>query len=138
MDLIITFFGSFLAATVIPFSSEAILIGFLINGSPPLFLLLFATLGNSLGAMFNFYIGKLGHLVWAEKYLKIRKESIYKFQKNIIKHGALLGFFCWLPVIGDPLSLALGFFRVPFVKFVFSMCFGKFLRYFVIIYLVNH
>ena len=134
MELLSLFFTSFLAATFIPLSSE-VLLGVLLNeGHSKVSLLLIANLGNTLGGVFTFYIGYFSKLEWAEKYLRIKKAELLKWQELIRKYGAFLSFFCWLPVIGDPIAMALGYFKVSIKKALVPMLLGKGLRYLFLIY----
>lgn len=125
------FLSSFLAATVIPFSSEAILSGMLLAGySLPLILVL-ATLGNWLGGLTSYYLGYLGKETWIQKYLRIPQEKTDRFKKLINGKEGWIAFFCWLPFVGDVLAVSLGLLKVnPFRTFV-GMLIGKALRYIV-------
>ena len=131
------FLASFGAATILPFSSEA-LFAYMVSQGKSIYLLIFvATVGTSLGGLFNYWIGHLGNLSWAYKYLKISKESVYKWQNRLEKHGSVLAFLCWLPIVGDPLSLALGYFRVGFWKVALFLSLGKLCRYLFVYYVVT-
>lgn len=132
------FLSSFLAATFLPFSSEAILALMQTQGFDTKMMLVVATFGNTLGGVFTYWIGHLGRLDWAEKYLKIKSEAVFKLQTKFQRYGHLIAFFCWLPLIGDPLALALGYFRSDWKKVFFFMGIGKFLRYFVLIEVVHY
>ena len=123
------FLASFLAATILPFSSEALFVYLQYKGVNPLGLLLLASLGNFLGGLTCFYMGKLGKLEWCSKYLRIKKESIDKWQSKINKRGEMLALLCWLPAVGDPLAVGLGYFRCSLGKVAIYMFIGKFLRY---------
>lgn len=130
-EYVALFFSTFLSATLIPIGSAPVVALMIQQGYNVQTCLIVATLGNTLGGMTNYVIGLMGKLEWAEKYLKIKREKIYKFQYKVQKYGHLISLFTWLPVIGDPLSLALGYFRIPwFLVFVF-MLIGKYLRYLV-------
>lgn len=134
MEYLSLFLSSFLAATFLPFSSEAVLGGLVLAQKPWFILLILATIGNTLGGMFNFIIGYYGKLAWASKFLKIKEEKVLEFQQKIEKYNSLLALFCWLPVVGDPLALALGYFKVDWKKTVFFMAIGKGARYGLLIY----
>ena len=128
------FIASFLAATIAPFSSEIVLVALLQSGVGETQLFFYATAGNSLGSLFTYGIGRLGKLKWAQKYLKIHKDDFIRFKISIRKYGGFFGFLCWLPIIGDPLALALGYFRASFLSFGLSMTVGKAMRYGVLIW----
>jgi len=128
------FVGSFLAATIIPFSSELILTTLLFNGNNPISCLIIASLGNSFGGLTNYFIGRLGNPKWLLK-LGMTVTKLNRFQSTTSKYGHWLAFFAWVPIIGDPLSIALGYFRARLIPFVLLMSLGKTMRYAVVIYL---
>ncbi len=123
------FAGSFLAATIVPFSSDILLIGALVAGSNPVWAFLAATLGNWLGGLTSYYVGHLGKWNWIEKWFGVKKETMDK-QKNLIdKHGSLIALLTWLPFVGDIFAIALGFYKVNFIKSAIFMLIGKALRF---------
>lgn len=128
------FIGAFLAATVLPFSSEIVFTGLLLAGFDPWICIFAATLGNWLGGMSCYYLGRLGKLEWIEKYMKIKKEKIDNFTDKIHKYGDWLAFFSFLPGIGDIIAVASGYFRCKLWIVAFSMLLGKFVRYIVWMY----
>lgn len=123
------FIASFLGATVIPFSSELVFSLLIIKGYDFNLSLLVATTGNWLGGLSSYFLGRLGKWSTLEKYFKLKKEKIVKFKTNIDKWGSLLAFFCWLPIIGDPIAVGLGFFRTNYILVAIWMFVGKFIRY---------
>ena len=123
------FIASFLGATVIPFSSELVVSLLIIKGYDFNLSLLVATTGNWLGGLSSYFLGRLGKWSTLEKYFKLKKEKILKFKTNIDKWGSLLAFFCWLPIIGDPIAVGLGFFRTNYILVAMWMFIGKFIRY---------
>ena len=132
------FLGSFLAATIFPFSSELLVTGMLFTGASPLYILLTATAGNWLGSLTTYGIGWLGKWEWIEKRFKISHDKMAKHQQKIAKYGSYTAFFVWIPVIGDILALALGFYKVNFTKCCIFMLIGKFLRFFIYITLFDY
>jgi membrane protein YqaA with SNARE-associated domain len=123
------FIASFLGATIIPFSSELVFSLLIIKGYDFNLSLLVATTGNWLGGLSSYFLGRLGKWSTLEKYFRLKKEKIVKFKTNIDKWGSLLAFFCWLPVIGDPIAVGLGFFRTNYILVAIWMFIGKFIRY---------
>ncbi|MFA6401577.1 MAG: YqaA family protein [Salinivirgaceae bacterium] len=125
------FFASFLAATIVPFSSEAILSGMMVAGySVPLSLVL-ATAGNWLGGLTSFYLGYIGKEEWISRYLRIRNEKTDRFKKYITGKEQWIAFFCWLPFVGDVLAVALGLLKTSPFRVALGMLLGKALRYLV-------
>lgn len=130
------FIAAFLAATVLPFSSEVVFSALVIAGMDMWMCVIWATLGNWLGGLSCYYLGYLGKIEWIEKYLKIKKEKIEKLQMWLQAKGGLMAFFVFLPGIGDVIAVALGYLRANVALVAISMFLGKFIRYIVWIYIV--
>lgn len=128
--------AAFLAGSFFPFSSEAVMLGLLAAGLKPEPLVIYGTIGNVLGSMFNYCVGRLGRLDWVEKYLHVKKESLDKAQRFMAGHGAWIGFFAFLPVIGSAITICLGFMRANLLISITSITLGKFLRYVILMYSV--
>lgn len=126
------FVASFIAGSVFPFSSEAIMLAMLAAGVEPIELTIYATVGNVLGSMFNYSVGRMGRLDWIEKYLHVKKEKLDKAQRFMGGHGAWMGFFTFLPVLGSAISILLGLMRANVVITLISIFLGKSLRYIVL------
>jgi len=129
------FFASYLAATIVPFSSEAILSGVIMAGYNPILSLVIATSGNFLGGMSSYYLGYLGKLQWIEKYLRIPHSKTENFKQKISGKEQWIAFFCWLPFIGDVIAVCLGLLRINQIRVSLGMLIGKALRYLVWAYL---
>lgn len=69
------FISALLAGSIVPFSSELVMIALIKVGLSPVMCVLFATLGNTIGGMTCYYMGRLGNVVWIEKYFKVKKKS---------------------------------------------------------------
>lgn len=128
------FIASFLAATVVPFSSEVVFSAMVYGGLNEWTCVFVATLGNWLGGMTCYYLGRLGKIEWIEKYLRIKREKIEKFMSYINKYGDWFAFFSFLPGIGDIIAVAAGYFRCRWWIVAISMLIGKFVRYIVWMY----
>lgn len=123
------FIGCFLAATVIPFSAEILLVGMLLAGGNPLVTFCVATVGNSLGSLTSYGLGYMGKWEWIEKYLHVSREKLEKQKSKIDKYGILLAMLVWLPFIGDVFAIGLGFYRLNFIKCTVFIFLGKALRF---------
>lgn len=130
------FISSFLAATVIPVASEALLILMLSMGYDPIISLISATIGNTLGGWLNYMIGRMGNPHWL-KFFGANLERINKWKNKVNKYGSWMALFSWLPFIGDVLGVALGFFRVRILPTFLFIFIGKFLRYLFLILFYN-
>ena len=131
------FIGCLLAATVIPFSSEALLAGALLLDYSPWTVILVATLGNTIGGMTCYLLGWLCKWSWIEKYLKIKEETLANAQAKVGKYGSLAALLAWLPVVGDVIAVALGIMRTRVVPTTLFMFIGKGLRYMVVAGLID-
>jgi membrane protein YqaA with SNARE-associated domain len=126
------FITCFLAATILPIASEVFLITMLAAKYDPLSSLLIASTGNTLGSYLNFGIGYIGNPEWLKK-LRVKQKTIESWKASIQKYGVWLALLSWLPIVGDIIGIALGFFRANiFWSFCF-MAIGKFIRYLVVI-----
>lgn len=122
MTLWLLFVGSFLGATVLPGGSEAVLFGIL-RADPRLFwaALLVATIGNTLGGMSSYFVGRV-----------IPQRAEYKALRRVREHGTPILLLSWVPVIGDPMCVAAGLLRLnPWLSSTFIAT-GKFGRYLVV------
>ena len=130
------FFASFLAATILPFSSEVVLTGVLLSGATYWPCMIAATIGNFLGGMTCYWIGMIGKIEWIKKYLRLNVEKLERVQRWIKNKGAWMAFFVFLPGIGDFIAVALGFLRANVWLVIIFMLIGKALRYWLWIELV--
>ena len=130
------FFASFLAATIIPFlSSEALLSLMIVNQYSLGTVLLVATIGTWLGGLSCYYIGWIGKWDLIEKHLKIKASTLERLKPNVDRWGAPLAFFCWIPIIGDPLAVGLGLFKTNPISVALWILIGKGIRYLVWAYI---
>ena len=128
------FLAAFLAGSFFPFSSEAVIIGLMATGLDPWILMIYGTAGNVLGSGVNYCIGRMGKMEWIEKYLHVKKEDLDKAHRFMAGHGAWMGFFAFLPVLGSAITIALGLMRSNiFITFI-AITLGKIFRYVVLIY----
>ncbi len=125
------FGATFLAATIIPFSSEAMLSGMILTGFDPVLSLIVATVGNFLGGMSSYGLGYLGKRDFINKYLRISNEKLDVTIKRIEGKEYFVSFFCWLPFIGDIIAVILGILRIKVLNVATGMFIGKALRYIV-------
>ena len=123
------FISSFLSATLIPLSSEFVLSFMILNGFDIYLTILIATIGNWLGGLSSYLIGRLGKWTTIEKYFAVDKKKVFNFKIKVDRWGSVLAFFSWLPIIGDVIAVSLGFFRTNFILVSVWMLFGKILRY---------
>jgi len=125
------FISSFLAATILPFSSEAVFLTLLGLGAEPVACLIIATVGNSLGGLTNVLLGRYSRSFFERKGRTLRGAQL------IQTYGAWIAWLSWVPFIGDPLLIAAGFYRTPFWLTTVFMIAGKCIRYSVLWYVFS-
>ena len=132
------FIISFLAATILPFSSELTLAGLIATSNyDNLLLLIFASFGNVLGSAVNWVLGFYSRNLITKKWFPFKDKQIENSSKWFDKFGKWLLLFAWVPIIGDPLTLAAGLLRIKFKEFLILVTIGKVSRYVVIFYLLS-
>lgn len=127
------FLACFLAATVLPFSSEALLVGMALGGWDPMDLLIVASAGNTLGGMSSYGLGWLGNLGHITRWLRADPGKALVWKERIARYGVWSALLTWLPVIGDPIAIALGLVRARLWQVLVLMLIGKATRYTVIL-----
>ncbi|KKG11748.1 hypothetical protein EO98_15890 [Methanosarcina sp. 2.H.T.1A.6] len=129
------FILSFLASTVLPFGSEALVIALVYQGFSPFTVVMVATTGNFLGSCTTYYLGLKGRHV-LEKYLSPSPEKLEKSERLFNKYGVYTLLFTWVPGIGDVITMVAGLMQLSFRSFSILVFLGKFARYFVLAYSV--
>ena len=130
------FSASFLAATILPLSSEVVLGYLLANDYNPAMTVSVATAGNVLGACLNYAIGLWGSALFIRRILRISEDEFAGAKKRFEKYGIASLLFAWVPIIGDPLTFAAGVLRINIAAFLVLVTAGKLIRYVVIGYAV--
>lgn len=127
------FLAALLAATLVPAQSEAVLVALILQGSHPLWLLLgVATTGNVLGSLVNWGLGRYCGAHAGARWFPVSPRALTRAQHWYGRWGqwSLLG--SWLPLIGDPLTLAAGLFGMPPGRFLLLVTAAKGGRYLVL------
>ena len=129
LGLLGLFIGTFLSATVIPFSSDALYIAILAATKNATGCLIYGTLGNWIGSVVTYWIGWLGRWEWVEKWFRVNRDTILKQKARIDRYGSWLALLAWVPFFGDLIALALGFFRTRPGWVTIFLLIGKFIRF---------
>ncbi|MDZ4310523.1 MAG: YqaA family protein [Cypionkella sp.] len=135
LELVGLFLAAFAAATLIPAQSEAVLVALILNAAQPVWLLLVvATLGNVLGSVLNWALGRFLIRFADRRWFPVSKRQLDRAAGCYARWGywSLLG--AWLPIIGDPLTLAAGVMREPFWRFALIVTLAKAGRYLVLVW----
>jgi len=123
LPLLSLFASSFLSATILPGNSEVVLVAMLLTKvSQPWWLVVIATMGNSLGGLTNVILGR---------FFPQRKASRWQERATgwLKRYGAAALLLSWMPVIGDLLCILAGWLRLSWGPVLFFLCLGKALRY---------
>ncbi len=136
-SLPLLFIISFLAATVLPLGSEWLLVLMVSQGFALHETIVVASIGNFLGSCTTFLIGQYGSEYIIRKLLRISQTQQVKAGKIYEKYGSWSLFLSWLPVVGDPLCLIAGVFKVGWLRFSLLVFLGKFSRYATVAYLAH-
>lgn len=129
--------AAFIAGSVFPFSSEAVLTALQLSGLEPVRLFCFATAGNVAGSMFNYGVGTLGRMEWIEKYLHVPREKVERTALWMHRYGAWVGILCFLPILGSVIAVTLGFTRANPWLSLLTISVGKAARYALLIFAVS-
>lgn len=127
--------AAFLAGTFVPFSSETVL-GALIMATTmdPVLTVLSATVGNVLGSMANYYIGRVASVDQISRWLHVKERRLFRVRDYVEKRGSWIATFSFLPAFGTAISIALGILRANvWGVFLYSLV-GKLGRYIIVGY----
>ena len=141
MIILISYFQlliiSFLAATILPLSSELVLSTMLLTDSFDKYLLLVvASFGNIFGSSVNWYLGKKILIFKDKKWFPVNEKQIAKSEMYFKKYGIWSLLLAWVPIIGDPLTVIAGILRVNFFTFLLLVSFSKTSRYIFLIFFI--
>ncbi len=122
--------ASFLAGTFVPFSSEAVMCTLLVTTDmDPLTTIVSGTIGNVLGSLFNYYVGRIGNIEQICKWMHIKERRLIRTRDYVEKKGSWIAAFSFLPVFGSAISISLGLLRANVWGVIFWSTVGKFIRY---------
>ncbi|NWA67652.1 YqaA family protein [Pseudomonas reactans] len=133
------FFAAFGAATLLPLQSEAVLVGLLLSGHYSLWLLLgVATLGNVLGSVVNWWLGRWVEHFKGRRWFPVSDKQLDMARYHYERWGHWTLLLSWVPIIGDPLTLVAGVMREPLWRFLLLVTLAKSLRYAVLAAVTLH
>jgi membrane protein YqaA with SNARE-associated domain len=124
------FASALIAATILPMQSEAVLVGLLVAGNQPFaILLIVATVGNVLGSVINFYLGRFLLQFRDRRWFPASDCQLSRAEGWYRRYGRWSLLASWMPVIGDPLTIVAGILREPPVPFLVLVTIAKGGRY---------
>ncbi|MDK4202058.1 YqaA family protein [Pseudomonas sp. HR1] len=127
------FVAAFGAATLLPLQSEAVLVGLLATERYQTWtLVLVATVGNVLGSVVNWWLGRSVERYRHKRWFPISPERLEKAQRAYQRYGRGSLLFSWVPIIGDPITVVAGILREPFWSFLALVALAKAARYLVL------
>ena len=126
------------AATLLPLQSEALLVGLIVSDRYWLWgLLAVATLGNVLGSLVNWWLGRGIERFQDQRWFPVSAKHMDTARKHYERYGHWSLLLSWMPVIGDPLTLIAGVMREPLGRFVLIVTVAKAARYAVVALLTS-
>ncbi len=124
------FLTAFLAATLLPLQSEALLVGLIVQSQYSVALLVgVATLGNVLGSLINWWLGRFIERWQDRPWFPVSAEKLTKARAHYHRYGRWSLLFSWLPIVGDPLTVVAGMMREPLWRFLLIVVLAKAGRY---------
>lgn len=138
MDLLILFGSAFLAATIFPAQSEAVLLVMQAQGvSSDMVLLAVASLGNTLGACVNWGLGRFASGMRGQPWFPANSSHLLRAERWYARWGVWSLLLSWMPFVGDPLTVIAGLLRTPFLIFVIIVAIAKTGRYAVLLWVAG-
>ena len=131
------FLSAFLAATILPLSSEVMLAALFTSGFSPLLLLVVASTGNILGSFVNYVLGHRYGRVVATKWLRVDDSTFARASHLFERWGKWSLLLAWVPVIGDPITLVAGVLRTNVWFFLCCVIVSKTSRYAVLLFVLS-
>ncbi|MDQ6991244.1 MAG: YqaA family protein, partial [Mariprofundaceae bacterium] len=119
------FFSAFIASTLFPGGSEALLLYSVHEGGNASRLLWIATVGNVLGSIVTYMMGWFAHAALHQRWLRMDANKLHQASHYFEKYGKFSLLFAWLPVIGDPLCFMAGMLRCSWLWFLCLVSLGK-------------
>lgn len=131
------FFSATLAGSVAPFSSELVMAALQAAGVAAWPLVIVATVGNTLGSLFNYSLGYLGKTTWIARLFNVSDEKMARATAWVRRYGVWAGLLAWVPFLGEALTLAMGLARCPIAPSTITIAIGKFVRYAILMFAVG-
>lgn len=130
------FFSAFLSSTILPGSSEVMLVALATHGDVPDWdLLVIATAGNTLGGMSSWGVGWLIALRYP--LTELSKQAHRHAVARVRQWGSPILLLSWVPVIGDPLCVAAGWLRISWIGALLFIGIGKAFRYWLLLAMMS-
>ncbi len=139
MDLLVLFGSAFLAATIFPAQSEAVLLVMQAKGvSHDTVLLAVASAGNTLGACVNWGLGRFASNLRERRWFPASASQLQRAEKWYARWGVWSLLLSWVPFVGDPLTVIAGLLRTPFLTFLTIVAIAKTSRYAVLLWIAGN
>lgn len=127
------FISAFLAGSILPFSSEAVMVALLAAGVNPWILFAAASAGNTLGGVTCYYVGRMVPADRVQHIFHIKESHLQRAHTLVARWGAWMGLLCWVPVLGDAILVTLGIMRSHPLATNLTMLLGRTIRYAIVL-----
>ena len=132
------FIAALLAASLIPAQSESVLVGLVLSQHYVFWgLIAIATLGNTLGSVINWWLGRYLQHFQHKRWFPVSAAGLQRAQMHFQRYGLWSLLLSWVPIIGDPLTVVAGLLRVPFWVFLGLVTLAKGGRYLLLAWLAS-
>ena len=139
LDYLSIFSAAFVSATLFPTASEVLLLKMALAGDSDILLLLIAaSLGNILGSVINWILGRFFSNLRSKSWFPLSERAFTLASNWFRKFGIWSLMFSWVPFVGDPLTFMAGVLRVSFLKFIVLVSIGKIVRYVLVLKIFIH
>lgn len=130
LELFGLFTSALVSATVLPGTSEAVLTGLMaFKAAPTVTLVVVATVGNVAGSLINWLLGYYARSLENHPRFPVKKADMIRYEAMYAKYGRWSLFAAWVPLLGDPLTIAAGLARTPLIWFIPVVALAKGARY---------
>ena len=126
------FLAAFTAATLLPAQSEALVVGLLLTDYAPWVVLAVASVGNVLGSVVNWFLGRGLERLRGRRWFPASPASLARAEGWYRRYGRWSLLLAWAPIIGDPLTVVAGVLRETFLVFLLLVSIAKIGRYLVL------
>lgn len=135
LSLTSLFFSALISATLFPGGSEALLIALINEDNAVVLLVVVASIGNTIGSLINWWLGVKLETYHDRTWFPVSQRHLEKAKQHFHRYGEWSLLLSWLPVIGDPLTVAAGVLKTPFIRFLIYIAIAKTSRYIFVAYL---
>jgi membrane protein YqaA with SNARE-associated domain len=132
------FLVAFVAATVFPMQSEAVLVGLVMTSKfSTVGLIAVASVGNTFGSVVNWFLGRAIERFHDRRWFPVNEKALERATGWYRKYGRWSLLLSWMPIFGDALTVVAGVLREPLLTFTILVFIAKTGRYVLLVLAVS-